>query len=168
MKKWFSILGISLLLCVGLVCTTRYILLFLSNWKFTLHELNYLGKVDRIELVALIPEQLSGQRILKTHLLKVIDDPQQIELIVNKIQIYADDWEPAEFGALSPLRGPIQIFFFYGERQQTVIEIGYNNTSFFIKQPLGPGRYLSEQEFNEIIDTLGIDRQLGYYEPVPE
>ena len=130
------------------------------NKRFTLDALDKLGAVDQIKLY--LNEEYPNQGSF----IKTIDDPKEIDLIVNTFHNYSHNWKNY-IPATPP--APISIHFYHKGEIQLVIAIGYTDQTtskdpiYYLNRPIGsPGRPLTEQEFKELIEVLGIEGDLAY------
>ena len=128
--------------------------------NFTLDELKRLDKLDRIEITH--RHNFSSD----SYPLKTIDNPKQIELIVQAFHTYADNWQ--SYHPYAP-PGLLYIEFYNNNERQLTLMIGYtDNTSsgnlfYHLSKGFGPGRPLKEQEFKELMKLLDIEESLAYY-----
>lgn len=142
-------------------------LIFLANACTFLSELDNrftLDKLDTLDAVDQIKIYLNGYP--QSDLIKIIDDPEQIGLIVKTFRKYANNWK-IYIPTTPP--APLIIHFYYKGKIQAVVNIGYTdqtsskNTIFYLSQPLGtPGRPLEKQDFEELIQVLEVEENLAH------
>lgn len=129
---------------------------------FTNKELEALDEVDQIKIV------VGGERGGKVQLVKMIDDPQEIEYIVSQLRIYSNHWQyesfgPPETGVLGRPTS-VGIVFYNKGKIKTTLGVGYSKEmSYFLKR-IQEGRYLEYEEFKEIMELLELDEKEAYYD----
>ena len=144
---------LSLLLFVCSACSVP------EQKKFTLIELQVLDKIDRIEITH------SRDFKSESYHIKTIDNPKQVKSIVQMFRNYADDWQNY-YPYASP--GLLVIEFYNGEEFKLGIMIGHTTFSsgepyYHLSQAFGPGRPLTKEDFEALIEVLGVEEQLAEY-----
>lgn len=162
MLRWVTI-GLLMGLCgLMLVCGYWY-------WYgrfFTNKELEALAQVDQIK-ITVSEVQGHGGEAAKILSLKIIDNPQEIERIVAKLRTCSNHWQYESFGP--PDTGvlgrpvPIGVTFYDKGEIKTILRIGYSKDMPYFLTRYQEGRYLSYEEFKEIMVLLGLDEQAAYY-----
>lgn len=135
--------------------------------KRSINELEALNSVDQIVItVSKIGSDGTAQEKL-SH--EIINDRQQINDIVAKMRTYSERWQYEEFSP--PWTGvfgrsaPVQIGFFNDEDLLIYLRIGYTQDGqYFLQEIVGPGRYLNEGEFRDLMEFLGVEEKANYYE----
>jgi len=161
-KTYLFLIGVGVLLLilfvsVGLALQAR---LFTNN-------LDDLENVDQIKLIILLEINKNGVPD-EIRPLRTINDSEQIAQIVAKMHTYSDNWQYEGFSppwtGIAGRIAPVRIVFYNQGKIKTFLSIGYSkDTSYFLQQSPGPGRYLEYQEFKELMDFLEIDEEFAYY-----
>lgn len=155
-KKLALGIGILLLGVIGL-CTYWY-------WYGRFFENKELGALDEIDQIKIV---VGGEDGGEVESVKMIDDPQDIERIIVKLRTYSKHWQYESFGP--PDTGvlgrpvPIGVTFYDGGEIKTILRIGYSKDMPYFLTRYQEGRYLSYEEFKEIMALLGLDEQAAYY-----
>lgn len=116
------------------------------------NELQGIEKVNHIEL-----ELADGNH------LKTINTPDHIKAILEYFRNnYTKGWQYENFFSKSPLRGQVVIIFYNNDQLISILRVGKQaNKSYLVYRPLGPGRFLTESEFRELMGLLQIDEDLA-------
>ncbi len=167
LKKIFifaTVCSVLFLIFIGLI----WISLWYANARqFTLDELKGLDNIDRIELSVTKKDEDGTYR---ESILKVITAPHKVQLITKKSSEYADNWQYSGF--YSSLQGPVGVVFYDGTESKASFGIGYvdNRTSFdenrhYIRKIWGgPGKWLNESEFRDLIGILEVEQTAAYFD----
>lgn len=149
-------IGLLLLVCFGYVAYV--VIIFTVPIPFTNQELLTLTDIDKICV-----EHFPVTTSIPTSELRVIEDQDDINNMINEIKSYADGWQLPGFSNYSPRQGPISVALVEDGINKMVIRIGHYEGRFYIREGLDTGRYLTEEEFNNIIAILEVDPQLAYH-----
>ncbi len=155
MKKLFFIFLLVLIVFLYFVQPKRF--------RNNLEDLNNSDEV-RIQIVESDIDQPSD----RVNVISTIDDPARIDLIIEKLRDYSDDWQHRGFMP-PPITGqpaPIQIVFFKEGDLVSFLSIGYlsDDSSYFIQENLKyQGKYLEHPELKELLDFLEVDEQFVSY-----
>ena len=147
------ILGM-LALCFGL---WFYTWLSTRN-NFTNEEFKSLNNINRIEIHVEHNHEAPG---VPRSVLKTVNDPAQVQLIVEKVQTYADGWQQSGFNYYVGRGDPVYVYFFRKNEVNAVFvfSIGHNNKKPYITT-FDYGKYLTADEFTTLMETLGINKGL--------
>ena len=96
-------------------------------------------------------------------LLKTIDDPDEINKVVEQFQAYAHGWQKIGFSQYFVLRSPVHVYFY--PNAQTTASVSFyigrkkNGTPYIADWY--DGKNLTEEEFKTLVKVLGIDEELA-------
>jgi len=125
--------------------------------SFKLDELEALESIDKVEVFL--------DDYPNSHIVKTIDNPEQVDSIVRTFRMYADGWRNY---IPTPPHAPLQINFYSGDKFRFGIGIGYSDQTssgkriFYLSQYIGrEGRPLTKNEFEQLIQALGVEENLA-------
>jgi hypothetical protein len=129
---------------------------------FTNKELEALDGIDKVEI--LVVDVSNGN----VRSVKVIDNSQEIQHIVAKLRTYSDHWQYEKFsppwtGILGRL-APVNVVFYSKGELKALVRVGYSKDFPYYLSAVQEGRYLDYEDFKEIIELLGFEEQVAYYE----
>jgi hypothetical protein len=158
MKNAAFLLSIYVLICYISGCTS-----FSLQEVQTLEELENLDQIDRIEVEVMEQDE---QGVWVEKFTKTIDDPKQVDLVTEMFQNYSQNWRG---GYIPYLPGRLTIDFFHDNRLVIAIMIAAytnerGNLSYYLSRPAGPARSLKKTEFEQLMELLGVDENLAYYD----
>jgi hypothetical protein len=162
MKKRFLppvILAASLMIfCVGMIVIFRARPFF-----------NSFEELDEVDQIIVIVSKISNNgTVLETLKRETLNNPEQINQLISKIRTYSTRWQYEEFDILdtgiSGRPAPVQILFYNREDPTAFLLIGYTKDNRYFLQSLGQGRYLTENEFQDLMGFLKIDTNFAYYD----
>jgi hypothetical protein len=133
----------------------------LNNWNKKSIDFEYLKQTTRITISTFnINDEGNEQELCET---RTIDDAMEIRNITSKLQAYTHYWHHEQFSppwtATIGRLSPIQVTFYKNEKIETILTIGYlDGFGYYLQQPLGLGRRLSSEEFEELMSLIEIDK----------
>lgn len=131
----------------------------LQNTELVQEDLQNLQTITKIEVYQAESWSSEEKKILNT-----IETPDLINTATQFFEAQAEHWEYPPYLPYAP-PGLIEIHFFENDKLKTFVTLGYagknptESRRFYLSKPLGPLRYLSQNEFKKLIEVLELDEE---------
>lgn len=151
---FIGVICLFLLLCTCCVFWIMYSggIEYVVPVPYTYERLKTLNNVDKIEIYVYFPPDY--EPVYR----RIITDPEEINVIVEKMHTYADNWILPTFHYFSFPQSPVQVAFARNGETKLLVGFGIGYRYGFPYMAVQPGgKYLTESEFKELMTVLGID-----------